>query len=207
MDKTVVAYLVRHGTTVLNSSGMFRGNKNPPLDAQGRRDAHKLADYFKDVDLSFIICSDKARATETAELIGKEHDLPVHKSENLRALNVGSFSGQKRTPESEAALQHYIDNPSIQIPEGESLNDFKARVHPCFKELVDLYRDSGVPPLAVLHSSLIHEIGAVLEGSHKAVLVDPGGVCVVYLDNNKLHAAPIFKPSKVQPGVRADTVS
>src|ERR1700749_2193086 len=130
-DKDIVAcYVCRHGRTELNAAGKFRGNKDVPLDSTGIADAHRLANLFSNIEISGIFCSDKIRATKTAEIIAQANQLPITLSKNLRALNVGSFSGQKRNKESEEALQKYIDQPDCCIPGGESLNDFRARVRP-----------------------------------------------------------------------------
>jgi len=206
-EKVICAYVVRHGSTSLNQNGCFRGNLNPPLAPEGLRDAEVIANLFSTIDISHIFSSDKVRATETAGIIAREKQIPIHKSESLRALNVGDFSGQKRTPKSEADLQVYLDDPDTQIPGGESLNEFKARIRPCFQEAVDVFMECGVPPLIVAHSSVIHELGSALYQDHKSILVDPGGAVAMYLSNGKLGAEPIFKPARVQPGNRADTVS
>jgi len=147
------------------------------------------------------------RATNTAEIIAQEKQIPIHKSEALRALNVGDFSGQKRDESSEAALQVYLDRPDEPIPGGESLNDFKSRIRPCIQEAIDLYMECGEPPLLVAHSSVVHETGSAIYGDHKSILVEPGGAIAIYVSDGKLGAEAIFKPIKAQAGNRAETVS
>lgn len=205
--KHVAFYVARHGQTVLNSSGMFRGSANPPLDATGLKQAQKLADLFSDIDISCIICSDKQRATKTAEIIASAKGLPIHSSEQLRALNVGSFSGTPRNKESEARLQVYLDDPDTIIPGGESLNQFKARIAPCFQEALNIFMDCGIPPLLVAHSSIVHELGSVTMGDHHGVLVHPGGIASAHVENGKLCACPVYKPVRVSPGDRSSTIS
>ena len=201
-----VVFIVRHGQTVLNAEKKFRGNANPPLDDTGIKQAHRLASIFKDIDISHIFCSDKQRSTKTAEIIAAAKGAPVHKTEGLRALDVGTFSGQKRDATSEAELQKYLDQPDSQIPGGESLNDFKARIAPCLQEAIDLYCECGAPPILVAHSSVVHEVGSIAHGDHKSVLVEPGGVIAVYVTNGKLGAEPIFKPVKTV-GTHAGTIT
>jgi len=179
---------------------------DPPLTPQGIREAHNLAKLFSNIDISHIFCSDRQRATKTAEIIAQAKGSKVHQSESLRALDVGKFSGEKRTTETEAELQSYIDDPSTTIPEGESLNQFKARIQPCLEEAVDLYCECGAPPLIVAHSSVIHEVGTVVANNHKAVLVEPGGVIAVYIRDGKLAAEPIFRPVK-SSGSQAETIT
>jgi broad specificity phosphatase PhoE len=207
-EPTIILFIARHGQTVLNASNCFRGNKDPSLDASGFRDAHHLAAYFKDEPLSFIVSSDKLRARQTAGIIKGDKDLDVHETPNLRALNVGDFSGKKRTPEAEAELQHYIDNPDIDIPGGESLNEFKSRIRPALWEAFEIADDAGKPGLLVAHSSIVHECGSWIYNDHKATLVEPGGVLAVYVQNGKIGAEPIFRPVlSSDTGTDAKTVS
>jgi broad specificity phosphatase PhoE len=203
---TVACYVVRHGQTVLNKDKCFRGNSNPPLDSTGLKQAHEIADLLEPLDVSSIFCSDKQRATKTADIIAEKKNLPIHTSESLRALNVGDFSGQKRTPESESCLQSYLDDPQTQIPGGESLAEFKSRIHPCLQDAIELFCECGCPPVLVAHSSVVHEIGSILYGDHKSILVEPGGAVAVYFDGSKLAAKPIYKPLK-SSGSHAETIT
>lgn len=206
-DSNIVCYFARHGTTTLNASGCFRGNANPPLDQQGIADAHKLAKLFENIEVGAIVCSDRIRATQTADIVAARKQMPVHKTESLRALNVGDFSGQPRNKENTDKLEAYIQSPDTQIPGGESLNEFKTRIKPCFEEAVDLAEEMGNPVLLVVHSSVIHELGSVLYGDHKHILVEPGGVVALYVRDGKLGAEPIHRPVVPQPTDRSDTVS
>lgn len=203
---TAVCFVVRHGQTALNASNSFRGSADPPLDATGIKEAKELAGLFEPIELSHIFCSDKQRAKKTADIISKAHGASVHTVENLRALDVGDFSGQKRTPESEACLQTYLDAPDTPIPGGESLNDFKARIAPCLQQAVDMFVESGVPPLLVAHSSIVHEVGALLKGGHKNILVEPGGAVAIFFNGSKLDAEVIFKPL-TSPKARVETIT
>jgi len=206
-EPQILAYLVRHGTTVLNAKGCFRGNLDPSLDAKGRADAHSLARLFKNIDIGAIVCSDRDRTTETAELIGAAKNMTVHKTTSLRALDVGDLSGKPRNKENTDILEGYINSPDTPIPGGESLNNFKTRIRPCFDDAVDTAEEMGKPILMVAHSSVIHELGDVLYHDHKHILVEPGGVVALYIRDGKLGAEPIHKPVKPQPTDRVDTVS
>jgi broad specificity phosphatase PhoE len=166
-----------------------------------------VAKLLEPVEISHIFCSDRLRATTTAEEIGKSAKLPIHRSESLRALDVGDFSGKLRTKESEAALQVFIDHPSTDIPGGESLNNFKSRIRPCITEAVDIALKCGVPTIVVAHSSIVHEVGSMLYNDHKSILVEPGGIVAIYLNNGKVVADPIFRPTNTPPGTRSETIS
>jgi broad specificity phosphatase PhoE len=191
----------------LNAQNAFRGNANPELDTVGVKQARELARLFESIDISHIFCSDRLRATKTAEIMAAAKNAPVHQSTSLRALDVGEFSGELRTPESEAALQVYLDSPDEQIPGGESLNEFKSRIVPCIQEAIDIYCECGTPSLIVAHSSVVHEVGFLAHGEHKSVLVEPGGAIAVYVTNGKLGAEPIFKPIKASGKSHAETIT
>jgi broad specificity phosphatase PhoE len=213
MSKTVILYAARHGQTLANAQNRFRGALDVPLDATGKADAENLADYFKDIQISSIIYSDKKRSTETANIIARSKPgIKCFGTCNLHAWNVGMFSGQPKSPENVQKLEHYIQNPDIPIPNGESLNEFKARIRPCLIEGMEIANGSGAPVLFVVHSSVIHEIGAMVSGSHSAVLVEPGGVACIYVEGENLgalglRAKPLLRPVAKAPALRADTIS
>ena len=207
-DRPICLFVARHGRTVLNADNCFRGKNNVPLDDQGHRDAHKLADYFEGIQIGGIICSDKIRAHDTARVSGEPKALAVHPTPSLQALNVGDFSGQKKTPENVAAIQSYVDNPSRVIPGGESLEQFQSRVRPALAEALKISDQTGLPWLVVGHSSIVHEVGSMFNNDHHAALVKPGGVAAVYIEDGHLASEPIFKPDVPPQGSnRASHVS
>lgn len=205
---TVIAYFVRHGQTTLNKNQCFRGRMNPPLDGTGRQQAERVADFLADKKISVIFYSDKARSKETAETIARKHpEVPIYGTDALWALDVGNFSGQKKTPENQEALDHYIENPSIQIPGGESLNQFKARVAPCIMQAMEAGNQMGAPSVSVVHSSVIHELSTMLCGHHSQCLVEPGGAVEVSTEAGQIIARPIINPSTQKIGSKQDTIS
>jgi len=206
-DDCVAVYVVRHGQTVLNKDKRFRGNANPELDATGIKQAHKLAELFSSKQISHIFCSDKVRSVKTAQVIAQAKGCVIHPSEGLRALDVGKFSGEKRTKESEGELQKYLDNPETQIPGGESLQDFRNRIRPCLQAAVDVFTKCGAPPVLVAHSSVVHECGNIIYGDHKKILVEPGGAIAIYVKDGKLGAEPIFRPLTTSPGTEAGAIT
>ena len=204
-DAIPCVYIVRHGRTTLNAQNSFRGNVDPPLDSVGVEQAHKLASLFSNQDICAIFISDKQRARKTAEIIDSGRGIPIHESSNLNALNVGKFSGQKRSKENVQSLQQFLANPDAQIPGGESLNEFRARVDPCIHEAVRLFLKTGIPPMVVCHSSVVREVGHLVYGDHKKILVEPGGAIALYFRNGELGAEPIFRP--MADSKKADTIS
>lgn len=197
----VVLYCARHGSTELNQANCFRGNADPPLSAQGFREVNQLAHYIQAIDLSFIVCSAKERAKQTADVVAvaKKIDsdcpnLTPVPNKGLFAWNVGNFSGKPKDKENLDKLQEYIDDPDLVVPGGESLTNFRFRVRPLIQEAIETSDELGCPGLLVVHSSVIHELGEVFHKDHTAALVKPGGLVAVFYANGKLNVEAIFRP-------------
>jgi len=66
--RRTVVYLVRHGQTPLNKSGVLRGLADPPLDETGRRQAQRLGAALGPRGLAAVFSSPLVRARQTARL-------------------------------------------------------------------------------------------------------------------------------------------
>lgn len=202
MDKTIVLYCARHGSTQLNSDNCFRGKADPPLSSKGFREANQLAHYIQPEEVSFIVASAKIRAKQTADVIAtakrlsgeSKFDICPTPNEGLFAWNVGNFSGKPKDKENLDELQKYIDAPDLVVPGGESLNRFRSRVRPLIEEAICASDELGCPGLIVVHSSVIHELGEMFHKDHTAALVKPGGLAAVYYSNGQLNVEAIFRP-------------
>ena len=80
-------YLVRHGRTAANASGLLQGRLDPPLDEIGRKQATAIAKLVGPVDA--VIASSLVRAQETAECFG----LPVEVDDRWIELAYGEYEG------------------------------------------------------------------------------------------------------------------
>lgn len=193
-DKHILVFVARHGTTDLNQRDAYRGPIDAPLDKSGLRDANQLAHYFEPIDLSCIFHSDKKRTTATADLIAQRKGMEAHPNHNLRAWDVGHLGGKPKNEENEELVNWHVSHPEVSMPGGESLNDFKGRVRPLIADAIEIGMRAGEPVLIVAHSSVIHEVGSMLNGDHDHTLVEPGGVAAIYIQGGKLDAEPVFKP-------------
>jgi broad specificity phosphatase PhoE len=195
-EKHILVLLARHGTTDLNAKDAYRGPIDAPLDAQGKRDAHKLAYFLEPITLAAIALSDRKRTRETAHIIANRKGISLDKlveNELLRAWNVGDLGGKPKNKENEALVDYHVDHPDIPLPGGESLEEFQGRIRPLIMEAIKIGSRVGEPVLLVAHSSIIHEVGTMLGGRHDYTLVEPGGVAAIYIQNGNLDAEPIFK--------------
>src|SRR6266576_5537411 len=85
--------LVRHGETDWNAEGRLQGHTDRPLSDFGRRQAHELAEELDDEELEAIYSSDLARASETAEIVGRRLGLPTVLDPDLREKDWGTWEG------------------------------------------------------------------------------------------------------------------
>ena len=191
-----IIYVARHGSTLLNDSGKFRGWTNIPLDKKGVDQAKEVKTDLEDIDLAHAYSSDMRRAKETMDIILEGHDIVGKELRDMRPWDVGKFTGQPKNEENKKELQDYADTTNKVIPGGESLNQFRERYLKAFSTIVDEAQASvfngGGPSLMAQHASNCHEIGNIIYGDIDTLDVDPGGIIVVSMQGNNLSAS-IFK--------------
>ena len=132
--------LVRHGQTEWNADGRYQGQSDVPLAAEGAAQAEALAAHFPVEHLDAIYSSDLQRARVTAEIVAKRFGLEVQEEPAFREICFGAWEGLtfeqivSRWPE---AMANFLQHPDIlEIPEGESFEQVRARAFPRMLELV-----------------------------------------------------------------------
>ncbi len=86
--------LIRHGRTILNSAGRFRGHEDVPLDGVGRAQVEALAHRLKaSFNITQLLTSPLRRALHTADAIGKTFGLPTVVEPRLIDLDFGNWQG------------------------------------------------------------------------------------------------------------------
>lgn len=195
-SERVTAYFVRHGSTVLNESGKFRGWMDVPLDPNGREDAKKVAEFFQTIALGNAYSSDLERAIQTAAITLEPKGLFATPSQELRPINVGELEGKDKASHKKA-IDYFQKHPNQKFPGGESLNGFRARARRPILYAVKDGVENELPSITFGHSSIIHEVGNLIHQDHNKVLVKPGGVVAVYFDGKAFRAKAIFKPKNM----------
>lgn len=99
--------------------------------------------------------------------------------EGLQPLNVGYLSGEKKD-EHVHVMDYFQKFPNEHIPMGDSISSFRARSQPAIKQVLAYGKSNNIPPVAAVHSSIIHEVNHMLTGDHSQTLVKPGGLIAVY---------------------------
>ena len=86
-------FLVRHGETTHNLTGLIQGWSAGELTARGRRQAEKLADELRTFGIEAVFCSDLLRAVQTAEIVSRNLAVPVFTDWLLRERQFGRMEG------------------------------------------------------------------------------------------------------------------
>lgn len=132
-EAPLLLYLVRHGRTALNAENRLRGWTDPPLDAQGRKDAGAVAATLADVHLSSMYVSDLVRARVTGARIEDEQAKApkTQVTAMLRPINFGELNGKplkEAGPKIEAYAKAWRTKPGLKTRGGESFSDFQERM-------------------------------------------------------------------------------
>lgn len=119
-------YLVRHGESESNVSGIVSGPETP-LTLEGERQAVALANRFSQIDIDVIIASPYLRTKETARIINEVTRKPLEYSDLFvekrhPSEDKGKLVDQKVVWES----LHFID-PAWKHSDEDSFFEIKAR--------------------------------------------------------------------------------
>lgn len=86
--------LVRHGETDwCKSPRRVRGSVDIPLNAEGQKEAEKIADELSKLKIDAIYSGDATCNVSTASEIAALHKLKVKKISELNELNLGNWQG------------------------------------------------------------------------------------------------------------------
>lgn len=141
--------LVRHGETEWNRAGRFQGTKDIPLNDQGREQGKLAAEFLKDVSLDFAITSPMLRPKETAEIILNCHSgITLETRDDLVEIGHGLWEGKLESEieaEFPGLLEQWQKAPeTVQMPEGENLNQVWTRAIACWQEIVKTKSGTGI---------------------------------------------------------------
>lgn len=164
-------YIVRHGESESNvyarenpeKPASHFGNLGSSLTQTGRVQAEKLAQRLKHIPIAAVLSSDLARARETAEIIAKEHKLPVITSDTIRERFFGEHMSAIKKREIEKAFDSMSEEQKFAFKyfeNGESGYDVVRRFKEFLISVIGEYKNKTVVIVChgyVMRSFLIHE--------------------------------------------------
>ncbi len=152
--------LIRHGETDWNVEGRYQGQSDVPLNNHGRRQAIELAAELRERKPSAIYCSDLKRAGESAEILGRDLGLSVHKDSRLREIHLGSWEGmlfeEIQAMYSDLLQLRKLAPRTVSAPGGETMEHVRIRVMAAVKDIVGSHPDETIAvvshglPIAIL---------------------------------------------------------
>jgi broad specificity phosphatase PhoE len=152
--------LARHGETDDNVPPLrFQGQRDTPLNDNGRAQARELAERVAALDspVTSLWASDLSRARETAELVGERVGLTPRLDARLREGWRGDWEGflfeeiAASDPDRYAAWRNPDAEVGFRFPGGETLAEQQARVLACLRDVAE----TGDVALVVCHGGSI----------------------------------------------------
>jgi alpha-ribazole phosphatase len=140
--------LIRHGQTDWNIEGRYHGQRDIPLNAQGRLQAAAIAAQLQSYSFRAIYTSDLQRARETAEIIAGVIHLPVKLEPRLREIDQGEWEGQLveaiKARYEGLWKQRTQDPASVRPPGGETVGEVAQRVYRALDDIAQLHPQGNI---------------------------------------------------------------
>jgi probable phosphoglycerate mutase len=212
--------LVRHGESEWNALGRLQGQADPPLSKLGRRQAAHVASRLVDEGVEAIVSSDLVRAADTAEALASGVGLEVVRREDLREVDLGSWTGASREQ-----LQREVPDlwrrwrvEGVEgWEEGEQYADAMVRVGGAVASIAAAHEGKTV--VAVSHGGSIRlatchllgmpadQLGRIMSIGNASItefLVEPDGTGRLVRLNDNAHLAEVTAADDLEPTERAE---
>ncbi|HAY61810.1 MAG: alpha-ribazole phosphatase [Acidaminococcaceae bacterium] len=184
-------YLIRHGETEYNTTYRFQGQSDIPLNKNGKRQAGRLAAFFRGIPLDAIYCSSLGRARETAETIAKAKGLTPVALDAFQELRFGKWegmTGQDIQKQYAKEWKDFFANPANTIvPGGESMNDVQQRAYPALRKILEKYPQGDVALVAhggILRVLICTMLGVDLNRTWHLHVGNASTTCFYYWGNS-----------------------
>lgn len=132
MIKIKTLYLARHGETTWNLERRTQGSKNSKLTSLGLKQAERLGQRLRDVEIDAIYCSPLERAQSTAKIIANMRNMDCILDDRLVEMNFGEWEGltsieiEKKYPND---YKTWREEPHMaKIPSGETIEIAQKRM-------------------------------------------------------------------------------
>ncbi len=159
--------VARHGEAEYETDTMTASGGS--LTTLGRQQAHELGARLGGERVAAVVCSDLARAVQTAEIAAGVLGLPVKVREGLQEFAVGDFLGRAWDPVvfDPMVASWLAGDLTAGVPGGETGEQIVARVLAVLDDVADLFRGETV--LTVSHGGVILALmGRLAPGSPTA---------------------------------------
>lgn len=181
--------VIRHGETDWNRQHRFQGQVDVPLNPAGHAQARRVAEHLAAERVDVLLTSDLSRARQTAAPLAAAWGLPAEPDAQLREQHFGLVDGlevaavQREHPALWAAW--VAQQADFEIPGGESIRQFHARVIAALQRLVRAHAGRRVAVVShggVLDALWRHAQGLPLQGTRRCPMPNGGINRLVWAD-------------------------
>lgn len=168
--------LIRHAETDSNARHVLDSRPpGPPLNAEGVRQAARLARRLAGEPLAAVYASVALRARQTADAVAEPHGVAVTVCDGLHEVDVGELEGRADLPAIERLIAVFRSwhggNLDIPVPGGESGRDLLDRFLPVIDKIrVDNAESETVA--VVSHGAAIRLVARVLAANVDSLFAD-----------------------------------
>ncbi|MBM9616788.1 alpha-ribazole phosphatase [Desulfobulbus rhabdoformis] len=152
-------YIIRHGETEANKTGVLMGSTDTPLNDKGRAQAAQLHQRTQGLEVDLICASPLSRTLETGSIVFGD-SAEITTDSNLQEFHFGDWEGMHFK---EIAKQYpdiwemwLTDWEQTQIPGAESFAGFKQRVITMVEQMVQSH--AGKRLAVVSHGGCIRTL-------------------------------------------------
>lgn len=168
--------LIRHAETDSNVRHVLDSRPpGPPLNAEGVRQAARLARRLAGEPLAAVYASVALRARQTAEAVAEVHRLEVTVRDGLHEVDVGDLEGRADLPAVERLIAVYrswhAGNLDVPVPGGESGRDLLDRFLPVVDKIRVDHAENETAAL-VSHSAAIRLVARTLASNVDSLFAD-----------------------------------
>ena len=157
--------LIRHGASAAAVPGepfeLLEGQADPPLAAEGREQAEKVAEWVAGEPLSALFVTPLQRTAQTAEPLAERTGLEPTVVHQLREIMLGEWEGGEfriRVANGDPIAARLFEEERWDvIPGAESMDAFGRRIGEGLRQIADATGPGGTAA-AVLHGGVIAEI-------------------------------------------------
>lgn len=131
--------IIRPGATIYDVERRVQGALSVPMNVLGRNQVDLLVDKLRDQGLKTLYSPASEPCRETAEILGRELNIPVVTLENLENWNMGLWQGmdieeQLRKCQPTVYKMGREDPWNLRPPEGEPLEEVMKRVEAAYRK-------------------------------------------------------------------------
>jgi 2,3-bisphosphoglycerate-dependent phosphoglycerate mutase len=183
---------IRHGITDWNHLGKAQGITDIPLNEVGKQQAFALGIRLSSEEKwDILIASNLTRAIETAQIIGREMNLPMsHTEQRIREINLGKVEGTTE----EDRLEKWGHNWRELDLDREQFEDVSKRGIEFLEDLAQTQKGKRI--LVVSHGALIGlTLQRLLPNQFQKTVIDNASLTILTYDESQWEC-PLYNCTK-----------